>query len=58
MWIKPILTVAIASTVGIISAVLQARLEEFDLLRRIPPYRFYVDRVPRFIPRWKKKGPH
>ncbi len=56
MLIKPILTVAVASTVGIIWAALQARLEELDLLRRIPAYRCYVDRVPRFIPRTGRKA--
>ncbi len=32
----------------------QARLEEVDLVRRIPSYRDYMSRIPRFFPRlWK-----
>lgn len=32
-------------------AFVQARLEETDLMRRIPSYRDYMERVPRFFPR-------
>ena len=49
--IDPSLTVAIACTIGIAWVFLQTRFEEQDLLLRLPAYREYMARVPRFLPR-------
>jgi protein-S-isoprenylcysteine O-methyltransferase Ste14 len=47
----PSSTVAMACVLGLMWVLLQTRLEEWDLLRRIPGYREYMGRVPRFVPR-------
>ncbi len=49
--IRPSLTMALACGLGIVWVILQTRFEEWDLLRRIPGYREYMNRVPRFMPR-------
>ncbi len=41
----------LASIIGLGWLVLQSKLEETDLVRRIPAYRGYMQRVPRFLPR-------
>jgi protein-S-isoprenylcysteine O-methyltransferase Ste14 len=43
--------VLLASIAGLGWLVVQSRLEEIDLCRRIPAYRDYMQRVPRFVPR-------
>jgi len=43
--------VVLATTLGLGWLVLQSRLEETDLCRRIPAYRQYMQRVPSFLPR-------
>jgi len=43
--------VLVASVAGLGWLVVQSRLEEIDLRRRIPAYRDYMQRVPRFVPR-------
>ena len=43
----------LASATGIVWAVVQARLEELDLVQRLPAYREYMTRIPRFIPRFR-----
>jgi protein-S-isoprenylcysteine O-methyltransferase Ste14 len=43
--------VIVAVILGGVRDLVQARLEEFDLLRRMLAYREYVSRVPRFLPR-------
>jgi protein-S-isoprenylcysteine O-methyltransferase Ste14 len=53
--VKPRVTVALACALGILWALLQARLEERDLLQRMPAYRDYLARVPRFMPRWRAR---
>jgi len=53
-FLKPSLTVLIASAIVIVWAVVQARLEEIDLVERMPDYRAYMERVPRFIPRLRR----
>ncbi len=53
-FLKPSLTVLIASAIVMVWAVVQARLEEIDLLERMPDYRAYMERVPRFIPRLRR----
>lgn len=40
-----------ACVLGFIWLIVQARLEEIDLLQRIPDYRDYMKQVPRFLPR-------
>ena len=51
-WI-PTHTMLVACTSGILWVMVQARLEEIDLLQRMPAYQDYMRRVPRFIPRFK-----
>jgi protein-S-isoprenylcysteine O-methyltransferase Ste14 len=48
---KPTLPVMVACTLGVIWVMIQARLEEIDLVIRIPAYKEYMRRVPRFLPR-------
>jgi protein-S-isoprenylcysteine O-methyltransferase Ste14 len=55
--LKPRRTVALACALGMLWALLQARLEEVDLLQRMPAYRDYLGRVPRFIPRRRRQRP-
>jgi protein-S-isoprenylcysteine O-methyltransferase Ste14 len=47
--------VVLACLLGAGWAVLQAHLEERDLLRRVPGYSEYMQQVPRFFPRLGKK---
>jgi len=54
---KPTLVFVIACVLGVIWLDVQARLEEIDLLQRLPEYREYMEQVPRFIPRMGKKRP-
>lgn len=54
--VRPKQTVALACALGIGWALLQAKLEELDLLQRLPPYREYMTRVPRFMPRMRRLG--
>lgn len=54
--LQPRLAVWIACGLGVGWAVLQARLEELDLLQRLPEYRDYMARVPRFLPRTARSG--
>lgn len=49
--VQPHLTVVVACAVGIGWVPLQARCEELDLVQRLPAYREYMGRVPRFVPR-------
>ncbi len=44
--------VILSSTIGLTWLVVQSRLEEADLVRRMPAYRDYMRRVPRFWPRF------
>lgn len=48
---------SMADALGILWALLQARLEEVDLLQRMPAYREYLARVPRFMPRVRTRRP-
>jgi protein-S-isoprenylcysteine O-methyltransferase Ste14 len=52
--ISPTQTVVLASALGIVWMIVQAVLEEHDLLQRIPEYQDYMQRVPRFIPFLRK----
>lgn len=53
---KPTLVFAIACILGMIWLYVQARLEEIDLLQRMPDYKDYMKNVPRFIPRFRKSS--
>jgi protein-S-isoprenylcysteine O-methyltransferase Ste14 len=44
--------VILSSMIGLTWLVVQSRLEEQDLMQRMPAYRDYVRRVPRFWPRF------
>jgi protein-S-isoprenylcysteine O-methyltransferase Ste14 len=48
----PSRTMLLACGLGLAWALLQTRFDEYDLLQRIPAYRDYMQRVPRFIPRF------
>lgn len=53
---RPTVPVLAASALGWIFVFVQAKFEELDLVERIPPYREYMVRVPRFFPRLGKPG--
>ena len=52
--VRPTPAMAIACALGVAWVFLQTRFEEWDLVRRIPGYREYMERVPRFFPRLRK----
>jgi protein-S-isoprenylcysteine O-methyltransferase Ste14 len=52
LWL-PTISVLVACLLGIIWVMIQARLEETDLLKRLPEYSEYMRKVPRFIPKIK-----
>lgn len=53
--LKPTYSFAIACIIGEVWLMIQARLEEIDLLQRMPDYKDYIKEVPRFIPRiWRR----
>ncbi|MBI3596434.1 MAG: isoprenylcysteine carboxylmethyltransferase family protein [Nitrospirae bacterium] len=53
--LKPTFTVGVACALGFVWLIVQARLEEIDLLQRLPAYREYMEQVPRFMPRlWRR----
>lgn len=52
----PTQTVVLACALGIVWILVQSRLEEFDLLQRLPAYREYMSHVPRFLPRFRTKS--
>ncbi len=53
----PTRTLVLACALGILWMLVQAWLEERDLLERMAGYRDYMDRVPRFIPHfWERKS--
>ncbi len=52
-----------AAAVGMVWLLVQARIEERDLIQRLPEYRDYMQQVPRFVPRLRRPsrrapGPH
>ncbi len=53
--VKPTETVLVACVLGVGWVFLQARLEEVDLLRRLPRYGDYMARVPRFVPHVRRR---
>ena len=52
--LSPTLAVVVACVLGVGWTLVQARLEEMDLVERLPAYREYMKRVPRFVPRLRK----
>jgi protein-S-isoprenylcysteine O-methyltransferase Ste14 len=52
LWL-PTMPVLVACILGIIWVMVQARLEEIDLVKRLPEYKDYMLKVPRFIPKIK-----
>jgi protein-S-isoprenylcysteine O-methyltransferase Ste14 len=53
LWI-PTLSVLVACILGVVWVMLQARLEEMDLVERLPAYKDYMQRVPHFMPRLRQ----
>jgi len=53
--LSPSRATVLACALGVGWVVVQARLEELDLLQRIPAYREYMERVPRFVPRLSRR---
>jgi len=49
--VHPRRAVALACALAVIWVFVQSRLEELDLVQRLPEYRGYMARVPRFVPR-------
>lgn len=49
--VRPTQAAALACAIGVGWVLVQARCEETDLLQRLPVYREYMKRVPRFLPR-------
>lgn len=54
--IRPSLTVLLASAIVFAYVFVQARLEEIDLVQRLPEYRDYMREVPRFVPRLRQRN--
>jgi protein-S-isoprenylcysteine O-methyltransferase Ste14 len=50
LWL-PTITILVACLLGVIWVMVQARLEEIDLVKRLPEYKEYMLKVPRFIPK-------
>lgn len=50
LWI-PKISVLVACVLGVIWVIIQSRLEEMDLVERLPAYKEYMQRIPRFVPR-------
>ncbi len=55
--LRPTSAFALACALWLVFFIVQARLEEIDLLQRLPAYRDYMERVPRFVPRLRKRQP-
>lgn len=54
VFLKPTRATALAAVIAVVWVLLQSRLEELDLLQRLPPYRAYMQQVPRFVPRLRR----
>lgn len=54
--VEPRQTVVLGAALGCAWIFAQARLEEVDLLQRMPAYREYMNRVPRFLPKLARKA--
>jgi protein-S-isoprenylcysteine O-methyltransferase Ste14 len=49
----PSITVLVGCVLGIVWVRIQARLEEIDLVQRMPAYQEYMQQVPRFVPKFR-----
>jgi protein-S-isoprenylcysteine O-methyltransferase Ste14 len=49
--LRPTRPVLVACAFGLVWVTIQVRLEELDVLTRVPAYRTYMHHVPRFVPR-------
>jgi protein-S-isoprenylcysteine O-methyltransferase Ste14 len=54
LWV-PTVSVTIACLLGMVWVIIQARLEEMDLLERLPAYKDYMQQVPRFVPKLRQR---
>jgi len=52
--LRPTQPIAVACVLGVIWVLVQTKLEEYDLLQRLPNYREYMSQVPRFLPRFRR----
>ncbi len=52
--IRPTRAFATAYMLGFAWLIVQARLEEIDLLQRMADYKEYMRQVPRFLPRIRR----
>ncbi len=52
--LRPSAAFVLACTLSLAFFLLQACLEEIDLLQRMPGYREYRREVPAFLPRWRR----
>lgn len=55
--LRPTSTVLLTCVIGGGWLIVQAWLEEIDLVQRLPEYREYMKRVPRFVPRLSRMRP-
>jgi protein-S-isoprenylcysteine O-methyltransferase Ste14 len=55
--VRPTRAAALAGAFGVVWVVVQSRLEELDLVQRLPAYRGYMSQVPRFVPRIRGHRP-
>jgi len=53
--LRPTLSFILACTIGVVYLLIQARLEEIDLLQRMPTYSDYMKEVPRFLPKLRRR---
>ncbi|MBI5467855.1 MAG: hypothetical protein HY891_01875 [Deltaproteobacteria bacterium] len=56
-FLRPTFALVLACVLGILWCAVQAFIEEIDLAQRMPGYRRYMDEVPRFIPRARRRRP-
>ncbi|MBZ5590003.1 MAG: hypothetical protein LAO05_15725 [Acidobacteriia bacterium] len=54
--LRPSRASLLAAIIAVAWVLLQSRLEEFDLLQRLPAYRAYMQRIPRFVPRLRRRA--
>jgi protein-S-isoprenylcysteine O-methyltransferase Ste14 len=52
----PSITVLVACVLGLLWVMIEARLEEMDLVQRMAGYREYMQQVPRFVPKFNRKN--
>lgn len=53
--LRPTSTVVLACAIGFGWLIIQAHLEEVDLVQRLPAYREYMQEVPRFVPGLRRR---